>query len=735
MGDLDYRHLFAASPAPFLVVAPDAPRFTIREVNSAYLAATGRTRDALIGRGIFEAFPDNPDDADATGVANLRASLERALATKQPDVMPVQKYDIPRPGGGFEERWWDPVNTPVLNESGEVTTLIHHVTDVTSLRRTERALGESEARWREVFERMGEGFEIDEMILGPDGRVVDFHYVDVNAAWERQSGFPREMVIGRRATEVFPPEETAFWVPLFGQVAQTGEPAHIERYFPPAQRWLEVLAYRLEAGRVAVLLRDVTERHLAEDALRRSQAEAERQRRLYEAILNNTPDLAYIFDLGHRFIYANEGLLRTWGRSWDEAIGKTCLELGYPDWHAAVHDREIEQVIASRQPIRGQVPFTGTFGRRIYDYIFVPVLGADGQVEAVAGTTRDVTEQQQIEAALRESQARLTAALSAAKMASWRWDPVEDRIAFSATAPEVFGLLPGATLESSAAGQSLLHPEDAGRHRALVRDAAERGAAWHTEFRIIRPRDGKVAWLEERASAERDVTTGELRMTGLVWDITERKEAEERQRLLSREVDHRAKNALAVVQSALRLTRAEDLPSYVQAVTGRVSALARAQTLLAEDQWHGADLQALLEGELAPFIGADHRVVLDGPRVVVPAHAAQPIAMAVHELATNAVKYGALSVPSGRVTALWRLEGGPARTLYLRWTETGGPPVASPPSRHGFGSRVLEGTVRRQLGGTVSRVWEQAGLVCTIEVPLDRHAAALGAGSDVAAAD
>lgn len=267
----DFQRLFAASPTPFLVLAPDAPRFTIREVNKAYLAATMRTRDALIGRAMFEAFPDNPDDTDATGVANLRASLERALATKQPAPMPVQKYDIPSPEGGFEERWWDPVNTPLLDESGEVTEIVHHVTDVTGQVRAEAALRASEVRWRDVFDQMGEGFEINEIILGPDGRAVDFRYVDVNAAWERQSGFPREMVVGRRVTEVFPEEETSFWVPLFGQVAETGVPAQVERYFPPARRWLELLAYRLEVGRVAALLRDVTARHTAENDLRQSE--------------------------------------------------------------------------------------------------------------------------------------------------------------------------------------------------------------------------------------------------------------------------------------------------------------------------------------------------------------------------------------------------------------------------------------------------------------------------------
>lgn len=133
---------------------------------------------------------------------------------------------------------------------------------------------------------------------------------------------------------------------------------------------------------------------MAADVTERVQAveEREHQRRLYEAILDNTPDFAYIFDLDHRFIYANANLLKMWGKSWDEAIGKNCHELGYEPWHAEMHDRELEQVIAAKQPVRGEVPFTGTFGRRSYDYIFTPVLDAEGDVIAVAGTTRDVTD-------------------------------------------------------------------------------------------------------------------------------------------------------------------------------------------------------------------------------------------------------------------------------------------------------------------------------------------------------
>jgi PAS domain S-box-containing protein len=130
------------------------------------------------------------------------------------------------------------------------------------------------------------------------------------------------------------------------------------------------------------------------------------QRRQYEAILSNTPDFAYVFDLNHRFAYVNEGLLKMWGKTRKEAIGRNCLELGYEPWHAAMHDREIDQIVATKKPIRGEVRFTGTFGDRDYDYLMVPVLGADGEVVAVAGTTRDITERKEMEESLRESDHR-----------------------------------------------------------------------------------------------------------------------------------------------------------------------------------------------------------------------------------------------------------------------------------------------------------------------------------------
>jgi two-component sensor histidine kinase len=201
---------------------------------------------------------------------------------------------------------------------------------------------------------------------------------------------------------------------------------------------------------------------------------------------------------------------------------------------------------------------------------------------------------------------------------------------------------------------------------------------------------------------------------------------EVRLRLLAREVDHRAKNALAVVQATLQLTPKNDIASYTKAVEGRVSALSRAQTLLSEDHWRGASLHALLRAELAPFVsGGDGtsgtRAELEGLPVLLPPSAAQPLAMAVHELATNAVKHGPLSVSRGQVTITWQLvskENAPADTLLLRWVESNGPVVSGPPHQRGFGSRVLTSVVRGQLGGKISLSWPPSGLICEIEMPL-----------------
>lgn len=157
------------------------------------------------------------------------------------------------------------------------------------------------------------------------------------------------------------------------------------------------------AARFPGVVIDITERKRVEAELLRVTAEAERRKRLYEAILASTPDFVYVFSLDYRVLYANEALATMWGQAGTSSFGKTFSDLGYPSWHAEMHMREIDRVRDTKKPIQGEVPFNGTYGRRIYEYIFVPVLGADGEVEAVAGTTRDVTGRKDMEDELREA--------------------------------------------------------------------------------------------------------------------------------------------------------------------------------------------------------------------------------------------------------------------------------------------------------------------------------------------
>ncbi|MDO9712216.1 PAS domain S-box protein [Paracraurococcus lichenis] len=270
----------------------------------------------------------------------------------------------------------------------------------------------------------------------------------------------------------------------------------------------------------------------------------------------------------------------------------------------------------------------------------------------------------------------------------------------------------------------IVHPDDWDRSPSMR--ALSIGVETEEECRLVRP-DGAVVWVRVSAAvSERDRQGRPLRVVSVVQDVTERRRAEEARAVLAREVDHRAKNALAVVQAAVRLAPKDDPAAYAKAVEGRVTTLARAHTILADAQWTGADLRVLAEAELEAFLSGMEQagesgpvVDLDGPPVVLVPAATQPISMALHELATNAAKYGALSAPGGRVTVSWSVDT-EAGLLRLCWSERGGPPVQGPPSRRGFGSRLIETTLARQLGGSIRSDWQPEGLVWEAELPLVR---------------
>jgi PAS domain S-box-containing protein len=212
----------------------------------------------------------------------------------------------------------------------------------------------------------------------------------------------------------------------------------------------------------------------------------------------------------------------------------------------------------------------------------------------------------------------------------------------------------------------------------------------------------------------RDETGNMIGAVNMLVDITTRKQAEERMMLLTREVDHRSNNLLAVIQAMLRLTKAETAEDFQAAFQGRLSALANVQKLFSVSRWTGASLKTIIEEELRPYAAHNtKRIKISGGDIRLPAALAQAIAVSVHELATNAAKYGSLSKPSGTIEIRWQIDQ--AANLSLHWKESGGPKVAEP-ARKGFGVGAIDGVIRT-LSGRISRQWKPEGLVCELCFP------------------
>jgi len=387
-------------------------------------------------------------------------------------------------------------------------------------------------------------------------------------------------VVGRSFADIvralWPAELADEVVARFRRTLETGEsfvvPEFADRRSATGTRYYHWQINRIalpEGGHgVVCYFKDISDIVRGRRALARLSDEAERRRRFFDTILSHTPDLVYVFDRDHRFTYANSALLALWGRTLEESLGKTCLELGFEPWHAAMHDREIEQVIATRSPIRGEVPFDGTNGRRIHDYIFVPILDADGNVEAVAGTTRDVTERKRAEDALTESERLLGQIFEAAPafMAVLRGPAMVIE-----KANQAYFTLVGERRE--VLGKPLLEalPEIAGTDFArILQQVVETGEAFHGHNVPVPLRRSTSGALEERwvDFVYEPLRETDARITGVMVhgvDLTERVTAELALRDGERRKDefiallaHELRNPLAPISNALQIIRMAD---------------------------------------------------------------------------------------------------------------------------------------------------------------------------------
>ena len=262
---------------------------------------------------------------------------------------------------------------------------------------------------------------------------------------------------------------------------------------------------------------------------------------------------------------------------------------------------------------------------------------------------------------------------------------------------------------------TLVIPEDRFSEEREILSRIRRGERIDHFETVRRRKDGGSIIVSLTVSPIKDAHGNIIGASKIARDITEQRRNLERINILAREAEHRSKNVLANVLAIINLSQSDNSERLKEVISGRIQALANVHSLFAETRWVGAEVSAIAKQELAPYLqeGHDKRIVMEGLQIVLEPTAAQAIAVSLHELATNAAKYGALSNAKGRIGLAWsRTEDG---QLMLRWTELGGP-RANAPERKGFGSRLIEGTIS-PLGGKVLFDWRSEGLVCEIAVP------------------
>jgi PAS domain S-box-containing protein len=587
------------------------------------------------------------------------------------------------------------------------------VQDITARKRIEESLRQSEERFRGIFEYAGTGIAITSL---------EGQFQSCNPAYSAILGYTEDEFRKLKFLNVVHPEDREANLEGGHRLRAQEIPSFeiVTRYVAKGGKtvWVHkrVSLLRDAAGKPTgyiALVTDMTERKQAEAALRES------EQRLRFA-LNNAHAAAWQWN-----ILTGE---QVWSPESYDLHGRD-PKLGQPryeDWLLCVHpDDRAPTVKAAFDAAEKRTPEYRTEYRVLLPSGEVRWLAAQGKVDyaadgtpvRVSGLNIDITERKQAEEALRASEERFHGIF---KYAGTGIGITSLEGGFESCNPAFTAML-GYT-EDELRGvnfRNLLHPDDrelnVAENRRLL---AQEIPSFEIVNRYVR-KDGKSIWAHKRVSLLRDAAGRPTNIIVLVTDITERKRYEEQIRLLLREVNHRAKNMLALVQAVARQTVATRPDDFIARFGERIQALAAAQDLLVKSEWKGVDLGELVRSQLAHFKDlAGTRIALKGPPLLISASAAQTIGMALHELATNAGKYGALTTGDGRVEVEWSLDraGAGGETFAISWRESSGPPVAAP-SKQGFGSTVICNLAESSLCAKVELNFAATGVTWRLQCP------------------
>jgi len=490
------------------------------------------------------------------------------------------------------------------------------------------------------------------------------------------------------------------------------------------ERWIAVegTVVRRADGRPERLLgvtRDITERKRTEEKLRKS------ERKLRE-LLGALPAAIHTTDTAGRITFCNKAAVDLWGVS--PELGKDkCSDLGrlyYPDGTLMPVDVcPTKLCLMERRAVPGrEALFERPDGRRIPIIPYpAPLTDEEGEVVGVVSMKLDISERKKAELALAERNIQLALAGKAALVGSFAYDTDTEIMQISEGYAAIHGFPEGTVEKARSECLADVHSDDIGQVAQLRSEAfRDRRCEYSVEYRIIRAGGGEVRWVETRCFISYGCEGRPHRVVGVSIDITERKRVEEQQRKLVAELDHRVKNVLATVQAVATHTMdaTSSIEHFVAALDGRLRSMGSTHEILSHRRWLGVPLAELVQRELAPYATGSNAEI-GGPEVMLSAEAGQTMGMVLHELVTNAAKYGALSIPSGRVSIRWRLppSGSASGRLVFTWRETGGPLVQSQ-SKPSYGMHIVRELVPYELGGTVDYALSPKGAQCQMDIPL-----------------
>ena len=436
---------------------------------------------------------------------------------------------------------------------------------------------------------------------------------------------------------------------------------------------------------------------------------------LFAAIVNSVEAVVISKTLDGTVLSWNPAAERILGWTADEMIGQSIRRIVPPD-RQAEEDRILERVGKGENSIRLRTQRLRRDGSLVHLEIMVsPVRDRDGQVIGASKIGRDITREMETRRALSIAEMRFR--LMADNIAQLAW--IADAKGWMFWYNKRWFDYTGTTQDQveGKGWREQVHPDHVDRVEQHVAHCLQQGAEWEDTF-PIRAADGTYGWFLCRAVPLRDDATGEiLCWFGTATDITERRAAERQIELLLMEVNHRSRNLLTVVQSLAERT-AEHSADFLPRLRERIAGLAANQDVLVKRNWRQVPLSELVEAQLAFLEERLAQVERDGPEIVIQPGAAESISMALHEMATNAEKYGALSVAEGRVEIHWRLEPGEGEPRFvLTWQESGGPRV-SQPTRPGFGSRVIRDVPARKLRAEVTCRFDPEGFSFALSCPV-----------------